>query len=212
MCTGLLKTRADKEKEVPDQQGDFWVELSGSKNGEARGEGSKKKKRKRREDYDEDDDAGEATIRQVFKKAKLNEFDGIKKTGEDLEAWIEELEDFFALREFSEEAKAKIAILQLRSVAKLWWKSYMQTRIDGSVVAWNEFRAQAEKRFCSPHFNMEQKMEFYGFKQCDPNKPALSVDEYKEKFLRLHKYAPEVTGDALKMKFIEGLQEEVMFR
>ncbi|MCO5602671.1 hypothetical protein L7F22_056807 [Adiantum nelumboides] len=175
-----------------------------NKNGEAGGEGSKKKKRKRREEDDEDDDAAKAAIKKVFKKAKLNEFDGIKKTGEDLEAWIEELEDFFALWEFSEEAKAKIAILQLRSVAKLWWKSYMHTRTNKSKVAWNEFRAQAEKRYCSPHFNMEKKMEFYGFKQCDLNKPALSVDEYKEKFLRLHKYAPKVIGDALKMKFIEG--------
>ena len=128
-----------------------------------RGEGSKKnyeerrKKRKRDSSEDDDDDAGEAALKQVFKKAKLNEFDGIRKTGEDLEAWIEELEDFFALREFSEEAKAKIAILQLRSVAKLWWKSYMQTRTLGSTIAWKEFRAEAEKRYCSPHYNMEKK-------------------------------------------------------
>ncbi|MCO5591417.1 hypothetical protein L7F22_045400 [Adiantum nelumboides] len=176
------------------------------------GNEAKKKKRKRREEDDEDDDAGEATIRQVFKKAKLNSFDGIKKIGEGLEAWIEEIEDFFALWEFFKEAKAKIAILQLCSVAKLWWKLYMQTPIDGSVVAWNEFRAQAKKRYCSLHFNMKKKMEFYGFKQCDPNKPALTMDEYKKKLLSLHNYAPEVTGDTLKMKFLEGLQEELMFQ
>ena len=96
---------------------------------------SGKKKWKRNNDDDEDDDAGEAAIKQVFKNAKLNEFDCIKKTGEDLEAWIEELEDFFALLDFSKEAKAKIAILKLRSVAKLWWKSYMQSRTEESVVA-----------------------------------------------------------------------------
>ena len=94
-----------------------------------------------------------------------------------MEAWIEELEDFFALREFFEEAKAKIAILQLRSVAKLWWKSYMQTRTNESTIAWKEFRVEAERRYCSPHYNMEKKMEFYGFKQKEADKHDLSVDE-----------------------------------
>ena len=46
-----------------------------------------------------EDDAGEIAIKQVFKKEKLNEFNGEKKTGEDLEAWIEELEDFFDLQQ-----------------------------------------------------------------------------------------------------------------
>ena len=51
-------------------------------------------------------------------------------------------------------------------------------------------------------------MMFYGFKQQEEDKHDLSVDEYKERFLCLHKYAPEVTGDALKLKFMEGLREE----
>ena len=49
-------------------------------------------RRQRREE-----DVAESTLLQVFKKAKLFKFDGEKKTGEDLEAWLEELEDFFAL-------------------------------------------------------------------------------------------------------------------
>ncbi|MCO5590930.1 hypothetical protein L7F22_044906 [Adiantum nelumboides] len=175
------------------------------------GEGIGGKGTKRRRERDEED-AGESALKQVFKKAKLNEFNGEKKTGEDLEAWIEELEDFFVLREFSEEAKAKVAIVQLRSVAKLWWKSYMQTRSRVGPVLWEEFRDQAEKRYCSPHYNMEKKMEFYNFKQREEDKHSLSVDEYKEKFLRLHKYAPEVTGNALKSKFIEGLREELKYQ
>ncbi|MCO5597655.1 hypothetical protein L7F22_051736 [Adiantum nelumboides] len=175
------------------------------------GEGIGGKGTKRRRERDEED-AGESALKRVFKKAKLNEFNGEKKTGEDLEAWIEELEDFFALREFFEEAKAKVAIVQLRSVAKLWWKSYMQTRSRVGPVLWEEFREQAEKRYCSPHYNMEKKMEFYNFKQREEDKHSLSVDEYKEKFLRLHKYAPEVTGNALKSKLIEGLREELKYQ
>ncbi|MCO5609063.1 hypothetical protein L7F22_063284 [Adiantum nelumboides] len=175
------------------------------------GEGIGGKGTKRRRERDEED-AGESALKQVFKKAKLNEFNGEKKTGEDLEAWIEELEDFFALREFSEEAKAKVAIVQLRSVAKLWWKSYMQTRSRVGPMLWEEFREQAEKRYCSPHYNMEKKMEFYNFKQREEDKHSLSVDEYKEKFLRLHKYAPEVTWNALKSKFIEGLREKLKYQ
>ena len=78
--------KGDKEKES--DGGGIWVDL-----GSALG----KKTQKRNDEDDEDNDAGEASIKQVFKKAKLNEFNGIKKTGEDSKAWIEELEDFFAL-------------------------------------------------------------------------------------------------------------------
>ena len=53
----------------------------------------------------------------------------------------------------------------------------------------SKFHAQAEKRYCLPHFNMEKKMEFYGFKQNKDGKPTLTVEKYKDKFLRLHKYA-----------------------
>ena len=74
-----------------------------------------RRRRQRRED-----DVVESTLLQVFKKAKLSEFDDEKKTGEDLEAWLEELKDFFALREFAEVGKAKVVALQLRGVAKLW--------------------------------------------------------------------------------------------
>ena len=189
-------------KETPEGE-IIWVDLGSSLG---------KKKQNRDDEDDEDVDAGETAIKQVFKKAKLNEFDGIKKTGEDLEAWIEELEDFFFLREFSKEAKAKIALLQLHSVAKPWWKSYMQSRTKESAVAWKEFCAQAKKRYYSPHFNMENKMEIYGFKQHEVGKTMLTIDEYKERFFCLHIFAPKVIGDALKMKFIEVLTEFLKFQ
>ena len=118
------------------------------------------RRRQRRED-----DVAESALLQVFKKAKLSEFDGEKKTGEDLEAWLEELEDFFALREFDEVGKAKIAALQLRGVAKLWWKSHVQIRQrQDQPITWAEFKTAAEKRYCSPHYYLEKKMEFYNFK------------------------------------------------
>ena len=55
-------------------------------------------------------------------------------------------------------------------------------------------------------------MEFYNFKQVETDKHDLTVDDYKEKFLRLHKYAPEVTGDAMKSKFIEGLRDDLKYQ
>ena len=126
-------------KEVADGVG-IYVDLGpGSSGGVAAGNSGDDGDRRRKRGRSDDDDAGESAIKQVFKKAKLNKFNGEKKTGEDLKAWIEELEDFFDLQHFSEESKAKIAILQLRGVAKLWWKSYMQTRTNTGPVLWAEF-------------------------------------------------------------------------
>ena len=55
-------------------------------------------------------------------------------------------------------------------------------------------------------------MEFYGFKQHEVGKAMLTVDDYKDKFLRLHKYAPKVTCDALKIKYIEGVIKVLKFQ
>ena len=104
--------------------------------------------------------------------------------------------------------KAKITVLQLRGVAKLWWKSHVQIRQrQDQPITWAEFRIATEKRYCSPHYYMEKNMEFYNFKQIQEGKHSLSVNEYKEKSLRLHKYTPEVIGEALTHKFVEGLRK-----
>ena len=59
----------------------------------------------------------------------------------------------------------KIAALQLRGVAKLWWKSHVQIRQrQDQPITWAEFKTAAEKRYCSPHYYMEKKMEYYNFK------------------------------------------------
>lgn len=177
-----------------------------------RDEGRNPRARKKRSIRDDEEEDGEdLALKQVFKKAKVDYFDGVNKTGEDLDAWIENLEDFFALKKFSEIGKAKVAAVHLRSVAKLWWKAYLKQRTLTGPVEWEEFKTQAEKRYCSPHYSMEKKMEFYGFKQQPIDQKCLTVNEYKEQFLRLHKYAPEVEGDALKSKFIEGLREDLMY-
>ena len=44
-----------------------------------------------------EEDVAKSALLQVFKKAKLSEFDGEKKTRKDLKAWLKELEDFLAL-------------------------------------------------------------------------------------------------------------------
>ena len=143
-------------------------------NGERR---RNKRLTKKRRVCDEDEDVNEAALKQVFKKAKVNEFNGLNETGEDLEAWLEELEDYFAFKKFSEVGKAKIAILHLRNIAKLWWKAYMKQRTEEGEVTWREFKLQAEKQYCSPHYVMDKKMKFYKVEQHSENSKSLTVLE-----------------------------------
>ena len=69
-----------------------------------------------------------------------------------------------------------------------------------------------EKRYRSPYFNIEKKIEFSNFKQVETDKHDLTVDDYKEKLLQLHKYAPEVIGDTMKNKLIEGLRDNLKYQ
>ena len=70
----------------------------------------------------------------------------------------------------------------------------MKQRTKVGPVDWEEFKAQAFMRYCPQHYEMNKKMEFYKFEQQQENEVGLSVHEYKEKFLHLHKYAPEMEG------------------
>ena len=55
-------------------------------------------------------------------------------------------------------------------------------------------------------------MEFYNLKQVEVDKHDLTVYDYKEKLLRLYKYALEVSNDAMNSKFIEGLQDHLKYQ
>ena len=93
-------------KEPIDGGGGIYVDLAvGRSEGVVAGNSGKDGDQQRKQGRSNDDDAGETAIKQVFKNAKLNKFNGEKKTGENLEAWIEPLEDFFDLQQFSKESK-----------------------------------------------------------------------------------------------------------
>lgn len=67
-------------------------------------------------------------------------------------------------------------------------------------------------RYCPQHYEMSKNMEFYRFEQQPKNKVGLSVHVYKDKFLHLHKYAPQMEGEVLMRKFIEGLNKDLYYQ
>jgi hypothetical protein len=59
-----------------------------------------------------------------FKKAKPPTFDGEIKRGEEAEVWLLGLKKYFRIHDYSENLKARIAILNLNGKASIWWEDF----------------------------------------------------------------------------------------
>lgn len=87
-----------------------------------------------------------------------------------------------------------------------WWESYLATHKNQDAILWEEFRSNLQR-----HHVLEGMMimeEFLALKQ-----GAMSVSEYKDRFLQLSYYAPEEVNsdDKRQYQFMRGLVDSLHY-
>ena len=118
------------------------------------------------------------------------------------EAWLENMSMCFALRDYTSNMKVRMAILQLKGSALLWWKTLLpQLGIEITEVSWEIFEERFRERYLSEEFIERQLNEFNSLRQ-----GGRSVPEYEAKFMELLRYAPHLSTKKLRVnKFVYGL-------
>jgi hypothetical protein len=79
------------------------------------------------------------SVHRELKKVKFPEFMG-PMDGLAIEAWLENMEMFFALRDYTSNMKVCMEVFQLKGSALIWWKTLLpQLNMDVEDVSWELF-------------------------------------------------------------------------
>ena len=76
-----------------------------------------------------------------FKKAKPPTFDGEVKYGQEVEAWILGMRNYFQVQEYSGNMKERVAIFKLNGRASIWWEHLRKVKkISERRIVWKQFK------------------------------------------------------------------------
>ncbi|XP_075477749.1 uncharacterized protein LOC142518817 [Primulina tabacum] len=126
---------------------------------------------------------------------------------EKAELWISEIEELLDLIEYPPNCRLRLAVLQLKDRAKMWWSTTLMTLDAQRIVpSWDIFKLKVNESYCPPSFYSSKASEFHNLKQGD-----MSVAEYADSFYAMLRYAPHVAASqvAVVESFIEGLNDHL---
>ena len=88
-----------------------------------------------------------------FKRAKPPTFDGEIKTGQEVEAWLLGIKNYFWMHEYTENEKAKIAIFNLNGRAAIWWEHLRQVKgLSERKIEWRKFEKYFKQKYLSERY------------------------------------------------------------
>jgi hypothetical protein len=145
------------------------------------------------------------SIHRELEKVKFPEFFGAPD-GAAIEAWLENMEMCFALRDYTSNMKVCMAIFQLKGSALLWWKRLLpQLNMVIEDVSWELFEERFRERYILEEFIEHQLNEFNTLRQ-----GGCTVPEYEAHFMELLRYAPHLNTEKLKVnRFVFGLNDSL---
>jgi hypothetical protein len=95
---------------------------------------------------------GTGIIHYELKKVKFFEFFGAPN-GTVVEAWLENMEMFFSLHDYTSNMKVCMEVFQLKGSALLWWKIlFPQLNMVVEDVSWELFKEWFQERYLSEEF------------------------------------------------------------
>jgi hypothetical protein len=122
--------------------------------------------------------------------------------------WLKSVEKMLNIAQCSDREKVLYASGRLTGAAADWWDSYVAAHDAADTITWAEFTTQFRNYHILAGLMKIKKKEFLSLKQGN-----MSVSEYRDKFIRLSRYAPEeVANDERKQEhFKEGLNGPLQY-
>jgi hypothetical protein len=139
--------------------------------------------------------------------------------------WLKTVGKMLDTAQCNDREKVLYASGQLQGTARAWWDAYVAAHATPDTITWKEFTnsfrshhvlpepMKLKKEFLSHHIPVElmklKKKEFLSLKQ-----GGMSVVEFRDKFIELSRYAPEVVADDGKKQecFLDGLAGPLQYQ
>ncbi|XP_072147473.1 uncharacterized protein [Setaria viridis] len=123
--------------------------------------------------------------------------------------WLRNVEKKLEITQCNNREKVLYASGRLEGPAADWWDSYIGAHEDSSTITWQEFKINFSAHHIPASVIKLKKQEFLSLKQ-----EGMSVNEYRDKFIQLSRYAPEkvATDDKKQDHFLEGLDGHIQYQ
>jgi hypothetical protein len=124
------------------------------------------------------------------------------------EDWLHTVERELHTAQCNDRKKVLYGPRLLREEAQSWWESYLATHANPNAITWEEFRDSFRQYHVPTGLMTVKKEAFLALKQ-----GSMSINEYRDKFLQLSRYAPEdVNTDAERQyRFLRGLVDPLQY-
>ena len=146
-------------------------------------------------------------FREILKRHPLELFDGKKKSGEEVEAWISQVDDYFRYTNLSDSEKAQAAILLFAGSAKLWWNSMKSSHHwEEEIITWSLVKTQLVEQYCPSEYYINRMNYFLNLRQ-----NGNSLLDYHDRFQELLKYGPSMSEKQVVSRFSQGLDHDLRY-
>src|SRR5664279_644109 len=124
----------------------------------------------------------------------------------DADDWLLTIENNLVVAGVGANEKVLYTTHYLFGLARSWWESIKAMQPPGQAITWEEFKIKFRKAYVPAGMIKRKKDEFRKLRQ-----GAMSVSEYRNKFIELSRYAPEDTDTEEKKmeRFLDGLHDEM---
>src|SRR5664279_2528349 len=126
----------------------------------------------------------------------------------DADDWLLTIENNLVVAGVGANEKVLYTTHYLSGPARSWWESIKAMQPLGQAITWEEFKIKFRKAHVPSRMITRKKEEFRRLRQ-----GAMSVSEYRNKFIELSWYAPEDTDSEEKKmeRFLDGLHDEMQY-
>src|SRR5664279_424565 len=126
----------------------------------------------------------------------------------DADDWLLTIENNLVVAGVGANEKVLYTTHYLSGPARSWWESIKAMQPPGQAINWAEFKIKFRKAYVPAGMIKRKKDEFRKLRQ-----GAMSVSEYRNKFIELSRYAPEDTDTEEKKmeRFLDGLHDEMQY-
>ena len=149
---------------------------------------------------------GPGTVYHEFLKGRpLESFDGKSKQGEEVEVWLNNLDDYFSFIPLNEVQKAQSATFLLIGAARMWWDAEKKlNEWKKEDLTWEFMKGRIVDKYCSKQYFLGKLNDFLNVCQ-----GGITVEAYQDKFLTLSKYGPKLSSEEIVSRFVQGLSEDI---
>jgi hypothetical protein len=137
-----------------------------------------------------------------IKNIKPPTLNGEHKKGEEVEAWLLEMNKYSQLHDYPSRVEIRIATYHLQGKESMWWDELNKSKhLDENMVSWRNLKVYFQKKYLFENYYERNMEDFFEIKL-----GSMKMYEYEKRLFELIKYVDFINDEKVKIqRFLSGL-------